>query len=413
MLKERMQRLSQEINSDEENANTSTAAAAASFESALQALQAATGDKNVSDEEKLIESPPLDFLNTPSPQRQLESLEKLSQALTSVIEDDSEKLDTEVDNIENVDKTHSPSNEDPQASDPTNTASDIKLNDKTKTESANCDNGSISVTPSVRKKDSSLRFSSSVSGEVSASPRPLTSNKIKDVTLENFRESLKPPSTSKGKPKVKGDIFLESLRETLGQTPSLSRHSSLDKRKEFTLESLSTSEARAMSGLLRQASLEKVGSSRIGNVTVTSANRNRVTGNYTLGNSTFQDGRITTPEGRLVVSVAIIYVLLNTFGETSVPHCMTFESVNFCLPIEVLLRSMVLDYKKVTIENQMECLYEPASTLLSVIQLKNASDKSKRQVMTKTGTVRTKILTSKLKWQITKITKRTVHTENI
>ena len=321
MLKERMQRLSQEINSDEENANTSTAAAAASFESALQALQAATGDKNVSDEEKLIESPPLDILNTPSPQRQLESLEKLSQALTSVIEDDSEKLDTEVDNIENVDKTHSPSNEDPTASDPTNTASDIKLSDKTKTESANCDNGSISVTPSVRKKDSSLRFSSSVSGEVSASPRPLTSNKIKDVTLENFRESLKPPSTSKGKPKVKGDIFLESLRETLGQTPSLSRHSSLDKRKEFTLESLSTSEARAMSGLLRQASLEKVGSSRIGNVTVTSANRNRVTGNYTLGNSTFQDGRITTPEGRLVVSVALIYVLLNTFGETSVPHC--------------------------------------------------------------------------------------------
>ena len=298
-----MQRLSNEINGDEENANTSTAAAAASFESALQALQAATGDKNVSDEDKLIDSPPLDFLNTPSPQRQLESLEKLSQALTSVIEDDSEKLDTEADNVENADKTQSPSNEDPPASDPTNPTSDIKLSDKTITDTdlANCDNGSISVTPSVKKKDL-LRFSG-ISGEVSASPRPLTSNKIKDVTLENLRETLKPPSTSKGKPKVKGDIFLESLRETLGQSSSLSRHSSLDKRKEFTLESLSTSEARAMSGLLRQASLEKVGSSRIGNVTVTSANRNRVTGNYTLGNSTFQDGRITTPEGRLVVSV--------------------------------------------------------------------------------------------------------------
>jgi hypothetical protein len=33
----------------------------------------------------------------------------------------------------------------------------------------------------------------------------------------------------------------------------------MERRKEFTLESLSTSEARAMSGLLRQASLEKIG----------------------------------------------------------------------------------------------------------------------------------------------------------
>lgn len=295
-----MQRLSRE----EESTNTATAAAA-SFESTLQALQATAGDKTVSDDEDLAEGPSIEDISTPSPKRQLESLEKLSQALTSVIEDDSEKTDTVV---ETGDKT---SSEDP-ASDQTNNTSDLKPSDKSKTdiEIANCDSGSISVTPSVKKKDLLGHFSS-VSGEVSVSPRPVTSSKIKDVTLENLRESLKPPSSSKGKNKVKGDLFLESLRETLGQSSSLSRHSSLDKRKEFTLESLSTSEARAMSGLLRQASLEKVGSSRIGNVTVTSASRNRVTGNYTLGNSTFQDGRITTPEGRLVVSVEKILYLKN------------------------------------------------------------------------------------------------------
>lgn len=306
-----MQRLSSEINNEEENINTSTAAA--SFESALQALQAAAGERTTLDDEEVVEGPAVE--DTPSPKRQLESLEKLSQALTSVIEDDSEKIDSEVDHIENSDKTTS--NEDP-ARDQTNTISDTKSSDKPKTdiEAANCDNGSISVASSVKKKD--LLHFSSLSGEVSTSPRPLTSNKIKDMTLENLRESLKPPITSKGKTKVKGDIFLESLRETLGQSSSLSRHSSLDKRKEFTLESLSTSEARAMSGLLRQASLEKVGSSRIGNVTVTSASRNRVTGNYTLGNSTFQEGRITTPEGRLVVSGIkilhlLIYGYLNSF----------------------------------------------------------------------------------------------------
>ena len=297
----------QRLSGEEESENTATAAAAASFESTLQALQAAAGDKTVSDEDEIAEGPSIEDINTPSPKRQLESLEKLSQALTSVIEDDSEKSDT----VEQGDSKTSNNDlasdltkntSDLKISDKPNNSSDLKISDKPKTdiEVANCDSGSISVTPSVKKKD--LLHFSSLTGEVSSSPRPVTSSKIKDVTLENLRESLKPPNSSKGKSKVKGDLFLESLRETLGQSSSLSRHSSLDKRKEFTLESLSTSEARAMSGLLRQASLEKVGSSRIGNVTVTSASRNRVTGNYTLGNSTFQDGRITTPEGRLVVS---------------------------------------------------------------------------------------------------------------
>ena len=295
LLKERMQRLSGE----EESENTTTAAAA-SFESTLQALQAVAGDKTVSDDEEIAEGPSIEDINTPSPKRQLESLEKLSQALTSVIEDDSEKTETV------LEQSGSKISRNDLTSDLTINSSDLKHSDKPKTdiEVANCDSGSISVTPSVKKKD--LLHYSSLGAEASSSSRPVTSSKIKDVTLENLRESLKPPSSSKGKSKVKGDLFLESLRETLGQSSSLSRHSSLDKRKEFTLESLSTSEARAMSGLLRQASLEKVGSSRIGNVTVTSASRNRVTGNYTLGNSTFQDGRITTPEGRLVVSYSCL-----------------------------------------------------------------------------------------------------------
>lgn len=53
-----------------------------------------------------------------------------------------------------------------------------------------------------------------------------------------------------------------------------------------------------MSGLLRQASLEKIGSSRIGNF-VSSGSKSRLS-NYGLGSSGLQDGRITTPEGRLV-----------------------------------------------------------------------------------------------------------------
>lgn len=147
-----------------------------------------------------------------------------------------------------------------------------------------------------------------------------TVTKKKDVTLENYKDTLQPPpSTSKSKQKLKGDLTIENLKDVLGRPPTSnkdltleslqeslgrpntsSRFKGLDRRKEFTLESLSTSEARAMSGLLRQASLEKIGSSRIGNF-VPNGSKSRL-GNYALGNSN-QEGRIISPEERLLVCV--------------------------------------------------------------------------------------------------------------
>lgn len=124
--------------------------------------------------------------------------------------------------------------------------------------------------------------------------RPPTSSKArerkKELSYENLKDVFSRPTTSARK-----DTTLGSLKETLGR--SSSKYGLLDRRKEFTLESLSSSEARAMSGLLRQASLERIGSSRIGNF-VTSASKSRI-GNYHVGTN----GRIPTPDGRIVVSL--------------------------------------------------------------------------------------------------------------
>lgn len=310
LLKERIERLDRE--EEKEKAH-------AAFDSSVQAV-AGPSTSQLSDDSDDSEGPTLEELSTAASHR-LDSLERLSQVLSRVIEggaankttenktvqnqENNKTSDTVTDKVNNGD-TDKPVEISPNASD----------SEKTLNESPNCDTGIESATPANVKREL-LRLSSQV-GDSAASSRPVTSAKVKDVTLENLRESLRPPLSSKGNSKVKTEYSLfDSLRDTIGATSSLSRHSSLEKRKEFTLESLSTSEARAMSGLLRQASLEKVGSSRIGNVTVTSASRNRVTGNFTLGNSTFPDGRITTPEGRLVVGTMIkptvsVYILPNS-----------------------------------------------------------------------------------------------------
>jgi hypothetical protein len=71
----------------------------------------------------------------------------------------------------------------------------------------------------------------------------------------------------------------------------------LDRKQGIVLESLGQSEARAMSGFLRQASIERIGSSKISNL-VTSASKTRPS--Y----SAYKDmsSRIPTPENRLLVS---------------------------------------------------------------------------------------------------------------
>ncbi|KAK3594871.1 hypothetical protein CHS0354_005944 [Potamilus streckersoni] len=212
-----------------------------------------------------------------SPKKQAENQEKsLGQALTCVKEDEAEKGESAAS---------------------AEVLKEKSLKNAVESDTANCDNTDNTTVTSAKKHDL-LRLSSL---NDASSSRSVTSSKKKDVSLETLRDSLRPPNSSKGKSKLKGDLSLfESLRESLGKPTNSSKFSGLEKRKEFTLESLTTSEARAMSGLLRQASLEKVGSSRIGNITVTSASKTRVSGNYTLGNTTFQEGRITTPEGRLM-----------------------------------------------------------------------------------------------------------------
>mgnify|MGYP000402732064 FL=1 len=302
MLKERIERLDRE----EEKSKGAT-----SFETSLQAVGGPIMEKYANDSPDEAEGPSLEELSHAA------RFEQFSKVLSKVIDADVSK------HTETKDETsvHGKTSDKKGTGDILNSdkpvlrpSSYIELpgketikapDEKSFIDSAatNCDSGSISVTPANLKQDL-LRLSSQVDEGATGYSRPVTSSKVREVTLDNIRDSLRPPNSSKGKSRVKTNDYtlFDSLRDTIGASSSMSRHSSLEKRKEFTLESLSTSEARAMSGLLRQASLEKVGSSRIGNVTVTSASRNRVTGNYLLGNSTFPDGRITTPEGRLVVS---------------------------------------------------------------------------------------------------------------
>lgn len=285
LLKERIERLDRE--EEKEKAH-------AAFDSSVQVM-AGPSTTQLSDDSDDSDGPTLEELSTAA-SHQLDSLERLSQVLSRVIEGGAASKSVENKTVQNQENNTSETvTEKVNTGDtdkPVETSPNASDSDKTHSESPNCDTGIESATPANVKREL-LRLSSQV-GDSAASSRPVTSAKVKDVTL-------RPPHSSKGNSKVKTEYSLfDSLRDTIGASSSLSRHSSLEKRKEFTLESLSTSEARAMSGLLRQASLEKVGSSRIGNVTVTSASRNRVTGNYTLGNSTFPDGRITTPEGRLM-----------------------------------------------------------------------------------------------------------------
>lgn len=167
---------------------------------------------------------------------------------------------------------------------------------------------------SSKKESTSESVKETAKSSASSKAKQLLKN---DLTIENIKEVLGRPNTSSR------DIMLESLQETLGRPPTTtSRYKGLERRKEFTLESLSSSEARAMSGLLRQASLEKIGSSRIGNFT---GSKSRL-GNYSIGPSV-QDGRITTPEGRLVVSCCLQCFLFSFSALTNVHVTFFFISM--------------------------------------------------------------------------------------
>ena len=128
---------------------------------------------------------------------------------------------------------------------------------------------------------------------------PQRSHKKKDLSLATLRESLaqKVPKRKEEVPRQassnKKEVTFDAIHETLGHpgTP--------DRKREFALESLSQTEARAMSGMLRQAAMEPLGSSRISSF-IRSASRSRA--GFSLNNSNLNSGRISTPEGRMVVS---------------------------------------------------------------------------------------------------------------
>ena len=139
-----------------------------------------------------------------------------------------------------------------------------------------------------------------------SSPSPPVSVPKKDLSPVAAEETLLPLPGDK----VEATGILETLGEVLKRSPlsarkemtvgggfsrptTSTRFHGLDRRKEFALESLSTGEARTMSGILRQASIEKLGTSHIGSL-VSSASKSR------MGSYCIQDARIPTPESRLV-----------------------------------------------------------------------------------------------------------------
>ncbi|XP_041362257.1 AN1-type zinc finger protein 4-like isoform X2 [Gigantopelta aegis] len=131
--------------------------------------------------------------------------------------------------------------------------------------------------PSLSSKDSAKKKSSECSSESTV--------KMSDLPYKRSTSS------------AKKEISL-GLRDSVLRPTTTSRYPGIERRKEFALESLSTSEARAMSGLLKQAAIEKIGSSHIGSY-VASASKTRLN-SYSMGGSSCQDVRIPTPENGLM-----------------------------------------------------------------------------------------------------------------
>lgn len=140
---------------------------------------------------------------------------------------------------------------------------------------------------SSRKRDT-------VSHPISLRP-PASSSKGLERILDHggYESALGRPPTSASSRRGK-DLALENLVR-----PPTSKYN-LDRKQGLMLESLSQSEAR---GLLRQASIERLGSSKLANF-VRSASKSRAS--YHLGSANPVEGsRVSTPEGRLVVSLKI------------------------------------------------------------------------------------------------------------
>lgn len=148
-----------------------------------------------------------------------------------------------------------------------------------------------------------------LSQELQEATRSPTSSRKKDNTLDYLKESLslRPNTSTRGLDKLLATSGRESAAgrpttsskkektlDTLGRPTTSSKYSNLERKQGIVLESLSHTEAR---GLLRQASLERLGSSKISSY-IQSTSKSRAGFSLSGGGQ----GRIGTPEGRIVVS---------------------------------------------------------------------------------------------------------------
>ena len=131
-----------------------------------------------------------------------------------------------------------------------------------------------------------------------SSPRKKESRTIPSATqkgLERLLESHNCDAAGPGRPTTSShrELTLEALKESLARpTTTSTRYTSAERKQGVILESMHPSEVRAMSGMLSNL--------------VRSASRSR---GYTLSSSGLKElGRISTPEGRLMVSHSPLYL---------------------------------------------------------------------------------------------------------
>lgn len=157
--------------------------------------------------------------------------------------------------------------------------------------------------PSARHKTESSKPSTTLLFPSSSGPSDSPANpSTTEITLGAFKDlSIRPSTSSRGLDQLlshtgESESPRKETLQTLVPRPPTSSKYGTGEHKGLVLESLSQQEAR---GLLTQASLERLGSSNISNF-VASGSKNRVP-NFALK----EQGRIMTPDGRLLVSATI------------------------------------------------------------------------------------------------------------
>ena len=161
------------------------------------------------------------------------------------------------------------------------------------------ESGGDSPTSPSAPKETHVSFASPVAAGGGGEGSMISAEKSETSLLETLGEVLK-RSSPRGNRKEMSTVSSAGA----SSRPTSTRFHGLDhlRRKDFSLESLSTGEARSVSGILRQASIEKLGTSHIGSL-VSSASKSR------MGNYCIQEARIPTLESRLVMKISFCFCL--------------------------------------------------------------------------------------------------------